>query len=423
MAVEIIMPKLGLTMKTGTVVHWLKNEGDPVEAKEPLLEIETEKLSYNIESPSKGVLLKILADAGSKHPIRAVLGYIGLPGEQIPDTRAATANDTNDEVMPHIAELSDSLPNPVSSIPNSALPARVFISPVAKKLAADNGIDYRHIKGTGPNNRIVKADVLRILESGMQTPPSSPIGATILAAASPAKQTARGTVLPYKGIRRSTGEIMMNAWATIPMVTHQVSADAGALLDCRAMLNAGVTEKNDRVTIGEMLLKLTASALTLIPIMNSSLTAEGIVIHESINLGMATALEDGLIVPVIRDADLKGLLALSHEAKELAARAKEGKLLPDELFGSTFTVSNLGGFGSVDFFTPIINPPQAAILGVGRVIDAAVPVDGNIKIRPIIGLSLTYDHRIIDGATAAVFIKTLMGLMDSPARAVMMQTT
>ena len=425
MAVEIIMPKLGLTMKTGTVVHWLKNEGEPVEVKEPLLEIETEKLSYSIESPSKGVLLKILAAAGSKYPIRTVLGYIGLPGEQIPDTRIIAENETNAEVETPVSELSSSHPDSASSIQHSALPTRVFISPVAKKLAADNGIDYKHIKGSGPNNRIVKADVLRFLESGVQSTSLSSIGANIpaVAAVPPAKQSVRGTVIPYKGIRSSTGEIMMNAWTTIPMVTHQVSAGAGALMDCRAMLNAGITEKNDRVTIGEMLLKLTASALALTPIMNSSLTDEGIVIHESINLGMATALEEGLIVPVIRDADRKGLLALSREAKELAARAKTGNLSPDELFGSTFTVSNLGGFGSVDFFTPIINPPQAAILGVGRVIDTAVPVDGNIKIRPIIGLSLTYDHRIIDGATAASFIKTLMELMDAPARAVMMQTT
>jgi pyruvate dehydrogenase E2 component (dihydrolipoamide acetyltransferase) len=204
------------------------------------------------------------------------------------------------------------------------------------------------------------------------------------------------------------------------MVTHHVMADMGALIEYREMLNRGVTEKNDQISINDLLLKLTAVALVKMPIINSSLIEESIVLHKRVHLGMATALDHGLIVPVIRDANRKNLLDLSREAKDLAARARNGGLNLDEVQGGTFTVSNLGGYGSVDLFTPIINPPQAGILGIGRVSDTAAPVEGEIKIRPRIGLSFTYDHRIIDGAVAAEFIRTLMQLMENPARSVLL---
>ena len=435
MPYEIIMPKLGLTMKAGTVVGWLKSEGDDVNEKEPVLQIETEKLSYDVESPAKGVLLKIIGVVGEKYPIKTILGYIGHPGETLNDVSIETRSDEYNTVA-----TIDPSENSASCIMHSPLPTasdRVFISPVAKKLAAEKDINYNQIKGTGPNGRIVKADVLKykaayaeiaahadenIPIKNAETENStdsktSPLNSAFCIPHSAIPSLSRGTIIPYKGLRRGVGEVMQKAWVSIPMVTHQVSADAGALLDYRAMLNTGITDKNDRVTIGELILKLTAAALAMIPIMNSSLSDDGIVIHKDIHLGMATALDEGLVVPVIRDADRKGLLVICREAKDLAFRARSGTLYPDDFSGATFTVSNLGSFGSVDYFTPIINPPQAAILGVGRAVDAAVPIDGDIRIRPMVGLSLTYDHRIIDGAIAARFIKVLMDLMASPARA------
>ena len=393
MAVEILMPKLGLTMTEGTVVGWLKNEGDHVAIAEPVLEIETEKLSYSVESPADGVLLKKLGAVGEKYPVAAVIGYIGRPGEAVPDIPASAAAKTESAQVPAAAA--------VQSAP-AAAGGRIFISPVAKKLAAQMGIDYRRIKGTGPNGRIVKADVLSY----------SPSAADVIA-------DEPGTVIPYAGMRRAIGETMLRAWTDIPMVTNHVNADCGALLEYRAMLNAGVEDKSDRVSIGELMLKLTAAALAASPVINSSMTPEGILLHKQVHIGMATALSDGLLVPVIRNADRKSLLAVSREAKDLAARAKSGALSPDDLKGGTFTVSNLGGYGSVDFFTPIINPPQAAILGIGRVVETVVPVGGEVKIRPMIGLSLTYDHRIIDGEAAAEFMKILMKLLEKPARAVL----
>lgn len=402
MAVEILMPKLGLTMKTGTVVKWLKDEGDTVKIKEPVLEIETEKLSHTIESAVDGVLLKKLAVVGEKYPVAFVVGYIGQPGEKIPEAAVAAAADDTAAI--------DQPPVQIDAHNTSALGERVFISPLAKKLAGSLGLDFKRIKGTGPNGRIVKADILRYTEAQSSR----------RAAMTPAQPAESDTVIPYRGIRRAIGENMLQAWTTIPMVTHHVMADVGALLEYRVMLNNGTVEKSDQVSINDLLLKLTAVALERTPAVNSSLTNAGIVQYKHIHLGMATALDNGLIVPVIRDANRKNLLALSREAKDLAARARIGGLTPDELQGATFTVTNLGGYGSVDLFTPIINPPEAGILGVGRITDTAVPVNGVITIRPLMGLSFTYDHRIIDGAVAAGFTRTLMQLLESPARAVLL---
>ena len=418
MATEILMPKLGLTMKTGTIVSWFKSEGDSLAPKEPVLEIETEKLSYNIESPAGGILLKKLAEVGEKYPVAAVLGYVGQPDEKV--TGPQPDGGVSLTAVSDGAEIS----RPPPAFSESAAPVtgtRVFISPLAKKLAAEMGIDYARIKGTGPNGRIVKADITAY--SGQRAAPPVAV-ASVPAAPVPARTesasavpAAAGTIIPYAGLRRAVGETMMGAWSTIPMVTHQVRADAGTLMEYRAMVNAGVVDKLERVTIGELLIKLTAAALAAMPVMNSSLTAGGIVLHEHVNVGMATAMDDGLIVPVLHDADKQGLLTLSRKAKALAVSARSGTLTPDEVYGGTFTVSNLGGYASVDYFTPIINPPQAAILGIGRVVDSVVTADGVIKTRPTVGLSITYDHRIVDGATAADFIRSLMKLMESPARA------
>jgi len=410
LAIEILMPKLGLTMTAGTVLGWLKDEGDSVEVQEPLLEIETEKLSYTVESPADGTLLKKLAEAGEKYPVSSVLGYIGESGAAIPDANAETVPEAARR-----AEIEAKAPEPEFSPQRLETPAavgRVFITPVAKKLAAGMGIDYRQIKGTGPNGRIVKADVLAFKA------PREDVCAAEPSFTDTQTQSA-GTLIPYAGLRRAVGETMLNVWKTVPMVTHQVSIGVSKLLELRETINEGIADKAERVTIGELFLKLTAAALTSMPIMNSSLTDEGIVLHGRVHLGMATALDSGLIVPVIRDACSKGLLEISREAKELAARARSGALTPDDVHGGTFTVSNLGGYGSVDYFSPIINPNQAAILGVGRITDMVVPVGGEAAVRPMIGLSLTYDHRIVDGATAAEFIKKLMKLMENPVRALL----
>ena len=351
MPYEILMPKLGLTMKTGTIVNWLKSEGDQIIKKNPLLEIETEKLSYSVESPATGILLKILAVVGEKYPVSTILGYIGQPDEVVPDNHMDYKQGSNPEGQASYSE---------SAYPPSSAPQ--------------------------PHNSVLTPSV---------------------------------TITPYKGLRRSVGNSMSKAWTTIPMVTHHVSCDAGKLINFLTMLNADISDKNEHTTIGELILKLTATAISMTPIINSSLTDKGLLIHECVNIGMAMALGDGLVIPVIRDADKKDLLTLCNEAKALVSHAISGTLTPDDCHGATFTVSNLGDFDSVDNFSSIINPPQAAILGIGRVTESVVPIEGEIMIRPMIGLSITYDHRIIDGATAAKFINTIMALMDNPLRSLL----
>jgi pyruvate dehydrogenase E2 component (dihydrolipoamide acetyltransferase) len=399
MAEQILMPKLGLTMKTGTVVKWFKDEGDPVAEKEPVLEIETEKLSSQIESPVAGVLIKKLAAVGEKYPVSCVLGYVGSPGERIETTAAAAAASAVD-----IPVEIEEKPVETAVIHAPGPDVRVFISPVAKKLASSLDIDYRKIKGTGPNGRIIKADVQKFAERPMS---AAPVYQAV---------NKEDTIIPYTGMRRAIGENMLNAWTTIPMVTHHVMADVTELVEYRARLNRGVTDRSEKVSVNDLILKLTATALADMPIINSSLTDKGIVLYSRVHLGVATSIENGLVVPVIRDANLKSLLTISKEAKDLAERARNGTLGFDETAGGTFTVTNLGGYGSVDLFTPIINPPQAAILGVGRITETAMPVNSEITIRSMMGLSFTYDHRIIDGAMAAEFIKKIMQLLENPFR-------
>ena len=397
MAVEIIMPKLGLTMKTGTIIKWLKETGDVIIAGEPVIEIETEKLSHQIEAPSAGVLLQQSADIGAKYPVTAVLGYIGTTGEALPDVQQAQSR-----IKTVLEPLATSIGASLQSTGK-----RIFISPVAKKLAAELNLDYSLVSGTGPNGRIVKADILNFSQTRGTISQSYTVAE-------------HDTLLPYSGMRRAIGTNMLQAWATIPMVTHQVTADASELIAFREKLNMGVADKTEKISINDILLKLTAVALPKFPIINSELTENGIVLYKSVHLGMATSVPNGLVVPAIRNAEHKGLLAISREAKILALRARQGDLTLSETEGATFTVSNLGGYGSVDFFTPIINPPQAAILGIGRIKEAAIPVNGEITVRPMIGLSFTYDHRIIDGATAAEFIALFIKLLENPVRSVLL---
>jgi pyruvate dehydrogenase E2 component (dihydrolipoamide acetyltransferase) len=332
----------------------------------------------------------------------------------------------------------------------------VLASPLAKKLAAQLGIDISQVPGRGVGGRVEKADVEAYAKAAAGRAGAGPdagaregagpgagaarnereaaggVGAAQSAGrgaagtpgqtdagAETASEAAEYTVTPYTGMRRAVGENMRNAWTDIPMVTHHVSADAGELLELRQKLNAGAEAQDARISVNDLLMKLTAAALVQTPAMNATFESDEIRVHAHVNLGMATALTNGLIVPVIRRAEQKGLLEISRVAKSSADRARSGRLTYDDTQGGTFTVTNLGGYGSVDFFTPIINPPQAAILGIGRIKDAAVPVRGELCVRPLISMSLTYDHRIIDGAVAAEFMKILIGFMEAPFRALL----
>jgi pyruvate dehydrogenase E2 component (dihydrolipoamide acetyltransferase) len=222
-------------------------------------------------------------------------------------------------------------------------------------------------------------------------------------------------VIPYEGMRRAIGDNMANSWAIAPKVTHHTSVDMTELLALRQKINTGVKDK-DKVSVTDLIVKAVARALEIKPKINVTLDGEEIRVLQDINVGVAVALDDGLVVPVVRNADRKKLAQISKEIKDLAKRARRNKLEPDEMTGGTFTITNLGAFGSVDWFTPIINQPESAILGLGRTVERPVAVDGQIVIRPMMALSFAFDHRVIDGAPAAEFLGVLIGLLENPHR-------
>jgi pyruvate dehydrogenase E2 component (dihydrolipoamide acetyltransferase) len=383
MATAINMPKMGLSMKTGTVGKWLKNEGDAVKKGEPIVEVMTEKITNKVEAPADGILLKIVAPKGTKLPVGGLMGVIGEAGEDISAILAAG---------PSVVAEGSAAP---ASQP--AAGQKVKISPAAKKLAEENGIDYTRITGTGPEGRITKEDVEKAIAEGVPGADDRP---TL-------------EVIPYEGMRKAIGDNMAHSWSIAPKVTHHVSVDITNLLALRKTLNNGVKDK-DKVSITDLLVKAVARALEIKPNINVTLDGDEIKVLKDINIGVAVALDDGLIVPVVRDANKKSLAEVSKEVKDLAKRARKNKLNPDEMGGGTFTITNVGAWGSVDWFTPIINQPESAILGVGRTVERPVVVDGQIVVRPMMGLSLSFDHRVIDGAPAAEFLAVLLGLIEQP---------
>ncbi|MGD0152286.1 MAG: dihydrolipoamide acetyltransferase family protein [Thermacetogeniaceae bacterium] len=378
MAEIIAMPKMGLSMKTGTVAKWLKNEGDSVKKGEAVVEVMTEKITNKVESPIEGVLLKVVAPKGAKLPIGGLIAVVGAAGEEIADLLKGA---------------------PVAAAASTGTPAgeKVKISPAARKLAEENGIDYQRLAGTGPEGRITREDVERAIVEGV---PSADDRATLEA-------------IPYEGMRKAIGDNMANSWTVAPKVTHHTSVDLSALLALRKKINNGVKDK-DKTSVTDLLVKAVARALEKKPGLNVTLDGEQIKILKEINIGVAVALADGLVVPVVRDADKKGLYEVGKEIRDLAKRARRNKLEPDEMTGGSFTITNIGAYGSVDWFTPIINQPESAILGIGRTVERPVVVDGQIAIRPLMGLSLAFDHRVVDGAPAAQFLGILIDLIENP---------
>ena len=379
MAYEVLMPQLGLTMEEGTVSSWVKHEGDAVKAGDVLLEITTDKLTNEVTSEHDGVLLKIVAQEGEDIPVKGLLGYVGEAGEVVGDAApAAPAAAAPAEEAP--AAPAVPAPAPVAD------GKRIRISPLARKTAQKLGVDYTAIAGSGPSGRIRQADILTAAEAQKSAPaPAAPAPAAAPATpkAAPAELADGDTAEKLSGMRKVVAQRMLQSHTEIPPVTQ-----------------------NTRVDVTELMRKH--------PEMLVSFDGDRIIQRAHVNLGMAVALDAGLIVPVIRDADKMGLDDLSAHAKDLATRAKTNKLTPEDYQGSTFTVSNLGMFG-VDSFTPIVNQPNAAILGVCASHDELVMDDeGTITKHQIMQLCLTYDHRLMDGAVAARFGMDMRDILEKP---------
>ena len=419
MAYEVLMPQLGLTMEEGTVSQWIKHEGDAVKAGDVVVEITTDKLTNEITSEQDGVLLKIVAQEGEDVPVKGLLAYIGQPGAQGGETTAPGRGiSLSGASAPPSAEPAAALASAPAASP-AAGGKRIRISPLARKIAGQMGVDYTVLTGTGPSGRIVKRDILAAAEAAPKAAAPAPADRKIAAPAA-----VSGTAFPVKnlelmegdtvekltGMRKVVAQRMYTSAVEIPTVTQTVKVDVTALLVFRKKLK----EEGHAFSVNDFVLKAVAKALRRHPEILVSLDGEQIIRRAHVNLGMAVALDAGLIVPVIRDADLLSLEALSAKARDLAERARANQLGADEYKGSTFTVSNLGMFG-VESFTPIINQPDAAILGVNCTEDELVMEDdGTIAKHQVLRISLTFDHRLLDGAVAAKFEMTVRDLLEHP---------
>ncbi|WMI81779.1 dihydrolipoamide acetyltransferase family protein [Anaerotignum sp. MB30-C6] len=410
MAFEVKMPQLGLTMEEGTVTRWVKQEGDAVKAGDVILEITTDKLTSEVESEHDGTLLKIVAQEGEDIPVKGLLAYIGEAGEEVGGAEA-----TPEAAAPAAVEA------PVVAAPAAATPApvvtangRIRISPLARKTAAKMGVDYANIKGTGPAGRIVQKDILAAAEN-------APVAAVAAPAAAPAPVATAGSVdlmegdevEKLSGMRKVVAERMSQSRREIPSVTQNVKIDVTDLMKFRKKINADLGVK---YSVNDFILKAVAKALKNNKHILVTLDGDKIIKRAHVNIGMAVALDDGLIVPVLKDIDKMSLEEVSATAKDLAERARTNKLNMDEYKGSTFSISNLGMFG-VETFDPIINQPDSGILGVCAAQDELVMDDeGNISKRQFMRISFTFDHRLIDGATAAKFELAVKELLENPMK-------
>ena len=396
MAAEIRMPQFGVSMETGTIAQWCKAEGDPVKVGDVLASIETEKLTNDVISEVDGVLLKIVAPEGEDVPVQGLMAYVGQPGEVLPGGTAAAGS----------APAVQSAEAPQPSV------GRIKASPLARKIAVKLGVDLAQVTPGGTSGRVRADDVRAYAAQAPAAPAPAPIPAPAPATpAAPAELADGDTAEKLSGMRKVVAQRMLQSHTEIPPVTQVTKVDVTALMQFRREL---LEKTGKKYSVNDLILKATAKCLAAHPEMLVSFDGDRIIRRAHVNLGMAVALDTGLIVPVIRDADKLSLDALSARAKDLAARAKDGGLTPDDYKGSTFTVSNLGMFG-IELFTPIVNQPDAAILGVTAVEDELVmEPDGTIAKHQVMRLCCTFDHRAMDGAVEARFGMDLRDLLQSP---------
>jgi pyruvate dehydrogenase E2 component (dihydrolipoamide acetyltransferase) len=402
----IIMPKMGDAMEEGTLVRWLKQEGDTVQEGEPIAEIATDKATVEIEAPISGVLRGIRVAENAVVPVNTPLAYILQEGESLP------AEGDGKAPAPTAAAAPQPEPTPTTA---AATPAngeeRVLASPLARKIAAEHGIDLRQVQGTGPNGRIVVRDVLAYLETRpatvAPTPAPPPMPAPAVAAA-----PVEARVETLNRLRQITAQRTTEAHQTIPHFYLTMEIDMEEALALRQRLNQ--LDESLRVSINDLIVKACAVAIEQHPIVNASYQNGQIVHPNGIHIGIAVAVEQGLLVAVLKHCEGKSLRRIAQESQTLIQKAREGKLLPDEMTGNTFTVSNLGMFG-IEQFTAIINPPASAILAVGAT--KRVPVvqeDGTIVARQRMKVTLSCDHRVLDGAVGAQFLQTLKQVLENP---------
>ena len=396
MAVSVVMPALEMAQETGKLLAWLKKEGEPVKKGEPLLEIETDKVTVELEAPADGVLASLKAHAGADVPVGQTIAWIVAPGEKPPIETAPTV--TGRAMSASVAQVSDL---PTAPKPE---PERIRASPKARRMAKDLGVDLSKLRGTGPGGAISGDDVEA---AARQVAPA------ILSPASPAPSPAAGTL---SNIARLMAERTTQSWTTAPHFFLVREIDASPLQVARSFLGPAV-ERDHRIklTHTDLLIALVARIVAKHPKMNASWTGHAIQYHADVNISVAAAVKDGVVGVVIPNANSAPVGAIAARRHDLSERARAGRLHPPDVTGGTFTISNLGMF-EVDAFSAIITPPQAAVLAVGAITDRVVPVDGKPGIRPMMTLTLSSDHRVVDGAQAALFLKDLAAALREPGR-------
>lgn len=414
MPVDIVMPKLGLTMTEGLIVEWKKNEGDNVKQGEVLFVLETEKVTYDVEAPEDGVLGKILVREQETVPVGAVVAYLLKPGESVADIAGAPSTASQPEPVSANTEVE----TPSSSAPAATESGqRVKATPLAKKIARQSSIDLTTVTGTGSGGRIVRDDIEKAKDLAAAKPAEATVSSVAAGPATPAAQAApsqEGRLVKFTGMRRAVAGNMMASKTKAALAYMDNSCDATKIQEYRKSLLSVVEKKvGVRVTITDILMKITAAAIREHPVINTRWTDEGILYLPEVHMGMAMALDEGLIVPVIRSINNKSIAQVAKDRTELITKGREGTFLPDDIKGGTFTFSAMGMFG-IEHFTAIINQPENAILAAAAIIDKPVVVDGEIVVRPMLNVSLTYDHRTIDGAEAGKFMRTLKQFIENP---------
>ncbi|HEY8774630.1 MAG TPA: dihydrolipoamide acetyltransferase family protein [Gaiellaceae bacterium] len=410
MASQVTLPRLGQGMESGTILRWLKSEGDPVEKGEPLYELDTEKVTQEVEAEASGTLLKILVPEGEV-AVGKTVAIIGEQGEDVPEVDvegpaapAAEAPEPEPEPEPKEPQPQDEAPP--AQAPEPAPPAaatnggRVKASPLARRIARERGIDLAALSGTGPEGRIVAEDVERAAVS----PPKA---AAAAAAPAPSGEVER---VELTSIRRTVARRMTEAWAA-PAFQITMSAEMTRAQELRARLVE--RHPDERPTVTDILTKVCALALMRHREVNALFVGDAVELYPSANIGIAVATERGLVVPVIPGCEARTVAEIAAARADVVTRAREGKLQAADLAGGTFTISNLGMYG-VEQFIAVLNPPQAAILAVGAIEDRVVARDGEVVVRPMLTMTLTCDHRTIDGAKAAEFLRTVKEFLEEP---------
>ena len=419
MAIAVQLPALSPTMSEGKITKWLKKEGDKISSGTAIAECETDKSNLEIEAYDDGTLLKILVPAGTAAPVGSTIAWIGKPGEAIPDApppaaKPAAAAPAPAPVAAPAPVIAAPLPPPPPPAPvakPAAAPAsngRLRASPLAKKIAASQGVDLATLQGSGPSGRIVKKDVEDALARG---PASAAKGPAIVRSAPGVRVPPQS--LPVTQMRKVIAQRLTEVKPGVPHFYLNVEIEMDQALKLREEAKA----QDLKISVNDIVVKATAVAVRRFPRINQVFTGDSIQQLTNVDVGVAVAMEDGLITPLVRDADQKGLAEIGAEVRELAERAKSKRLKPEEYSGGSITVSNLGMFG-IDSFIAVLNPPQAAILAVGKVEPKVVVRDGQMVIRQMMSITLSGDHRVIDGAVGAQYLQELKGLLEHPLRLV-----